>query len=90
MKRKMGWELGMASETLSVMLSAQKMLWRSRQIGARLVHVSERLDHRLLVKLVQDRDGPHNIIKGVGKRSNDGHDSQLIIEVGESECGRGK
>jgi hypothetical protein len=48
------------------------------------------LDHRLLVKLVQDRDGPDNVIKGVGERPNDGHDSQLIIEIGESEGGRGK
>jgi hypothetical protein len=47
------------------------------------------LDHRWLVKLVQDGDGPHNVVKGVGKRSDDGHNSQLIIEVVQGE-GRGR
>ena len=55
-----------------------------------MVHVSERLDHRLLVKLVQDRDGLYHIVKGVGDRSDDGHDSQLIIEVVEGEGSGGK
>jgi hypothetical protein len=48
------------------------------------------LDDRWLVKLVEDGDGPHNVIKGVGERSNDGHDSQLIIEIVEGEGGRGE
>jgi hypothetical protein len=59
----------------------------SREITMRLVHVSKHLDHRLLVKLVQDRDSVHNIIKGVGKHSDDGHDSQFIIEVVHGEGG---
>jgi hypothetical protein len=50
-----------------------------------LVHVLEQLDHRCLLKIVQDQNGSHNIVKGVRKRSNNGHDSQLIIEVVESK-----
>ena len=51
----MEMKLGMALEWASVMLGAQKMLCgHSRQIGVHLVHVLEQLDHRLLVKLVQD------------------------------------
>jgi hypothetical protein len=53
-----------------------------------LVHVPERLDDRLLVKLVQDRNGAHNVVKRVWERPDDGHNSQLIIQVVLSE-GRG-
>ena len=48
------------------------------------------MDDGWLVNLVKNRDGPHNVIKGVGEHSNDGHDSQLIIEIVEGEGGRGK
>jgi hypothetical protein len=47
----------------------------SRQIATCLVHVSKHLDDRLLLKLVQDRDGTYNIVKGVEKCSDDSHDS---------------
>ena len=43
------------------------------QVRACMVHVAKRLDHRLLVKLVQDWNGVYNVVKGVWKRPDDGH-----------------
>ena len=59
----------------------------AREVGASLIHVSEQLDDRLLVKLVQDWNGPDNVIKWVWECPNDCHNSQLIIEVVQREGG---
>jgi hypothetical protein len=66
-------------------------LWGSVQdLGRRKVmivgvYIPQTINDFVLFKVIKHGDGPDNVVKVLGKRTDDGHGGQLVIEVGKSE-----